>query len=98
MLGLFSTPHGEGQVAPHAYETISQWPPGPDEPLALEFMSVLTGPSQSPDPGLQKEKGENRTDSSYQLRKLKQWRDAALSHNPGKADSAAIEIGSWMET
>jgi len=36
-----------------------------------------------------------KTDSNYQLRKVEEWRTAALQHNPGEADSAAVNIGSW---
>ena len=39
-------------------------------------------------------KNESRTDSNYQLRKVEEWRAAAVQHNPGKPDSAAVMIGS----
>jgi hypothetical protein len=43
------------------------------------------------------EKNERKTDSNYQLRKVEEWRTAAVQHNPGKPDSAALMIGSWDE-
>jgi hypothetical protein len=44
------------------------------------------------------QKNEGKTDSNYQLRKVEEWRTAAVQHNPGKPDSAAVMIGSCDET
>jgi tetratricopeptide (TPR) repeat protein len=43
------------------------------------------------------QKNEPRTDSDYQLRKVEEWRAAAVQHDPGKPDSAAVMIGSRDE-
>jgi len=44
----------------------------------------------------------SRKDTSYILRKVKEWREAAINHNPGIADAAATAISDWeteeMET
>jgi tetratricopeptide (TPR) repeat protein len=36
-----------------------------------------------------------RTDSSYQLRKAKEWWSVVAQHEPGKPDTAAVTIGAW---
>ena len=38
---------------------------------------------------------DSRKDPNYQLRKIEEWRKAAVQHNPGESDSAAEKIGSW---
>ncbi len=43
------------------------------------------------------QKSERKTDSSYQLRKVEEWRTAAVQHNPGKPDAAAVMIGNCDE-
>ena len=43
------------------------------------------------------ESDDNKKDSNYQLRKIEEWREAAVQHNPGKPDSAAVKIGAWDE-
>jgi len=43
------------------------------------------------------ENTERRNDSNYLLRKLKEWREAAVNHDPGKADPAATAIGGWRQ-
>jgi hypothetical protein len=43
------------------------------------------------------QKNARRTDPNYQLRKVEEWRTAAVQHNPGKPDSAAVMIGSSDE-
>ena len=40
---------------------------------------------------------DDRKDPNYQLRKIEEWRTAAVQHNPGKPDSAAETIGRWDE-
>ncbi len=42
-------------------------------------------------------KNGRRKDSSYQLRKIEEWRDASVQHNPGEPDAVAVMIGSWDE-
>jgi len=39
------------------------------------------------------QKNESKTDSNYQLRKVEEWRTAAVQHNPREPDSAAVMIG-----
>jgi tetratricopeptide (TPR) repeat protein len=41
------------------------------------------------------QKSENRSDPNYELHKLEEWRAAAVQHNPGKADPAAVTISNW---
>jgi tetratricopeptide (TPR) repeat protein len=43
------------------------------------------------------ESGDSRKDPNYQLRKIEEWREAAVQHNPGESDSSAEKIGSWDE-
>jgi tetratricopeptide (TPR) repeat protein len=62
--------------------------------------SEQTGTEKSSIPGAASENtaaenAERKNDSSYLLRKLEEWREASVNHDPGKADSAATEIGSW---
>ncbi len=40
---------------------------------------------------------EKKKDSAYILQKVKEWREAAVLHNPGEADQSAREIGGWDE-
>lgn len=40
---------------------------------------------------------EKNKDPAYILQKLDEWREATLLHNPGEADRAAREIGSWHQ-
>ena len=40
---------------------------------------------------------EKRTDPNYQLRKVEEWRTAAVQHQSGEPDSAAVTIGGWDE-
>jgi len=57
--------------------------------IGLAFLCIIEAPGYP--------QSERRTDPNYQLRKLQQWRTAALEHSSGKPDSAATEIGSWDE-
>lgn len=53
---------------------------------ALGMSCVLTEISAA-------QENERRTDSNYQLRKVEEWRTAAIQHQLGKPDSAAVMIG-----
>lgn len=41
------------------------------------------------------QKNDRRKDPNYQLRKIQEWRTAAVQHESGKSDSPAENIGSW---
>lgn len=38
---------------------------------------------------------EKKSGSGFILRKVKEWRETVVDHNPGEPDSAAVEIGRW---
>jgi hypothetical protein len=64
--------------------------------MGLVLIGMTAGLNLPPEtPATQK--NERRTDSNYQLRKVEEWRTAAVQHNPGKPDSAAVMIGSCDE-
>jgi hypothetical protein len=97
ILGLCSTPLTEGPGIVCSSGILNQRPHGPDSLIASAFTLAKPAQPQSSDPSPSEEKSERRTDSGYQLQKLKEWRDAALGHAPGKADAAAIKIGAWND-
>lgn len=61
---------------------------GPTVASALAMFVPTSAHGAAKDP-------EKRTDSSYLLQKLQQWRKASLEHVPGLPDAAAVSIAGW---
>jgi tetratricopeptide (TPR) repeat protein len=85
-----------GLISPFIHEGFSQSQEVPDPQTQSEIPWIET-PGLLPTFVVQKptQKTAKKTDASYRLEKVKEWRQAALRHNPGKADASALTFGSW---
>ena len=62
------------------------------------FQLPDSGAKGEPQPSPEAETAQNpakMSETGYRLEKLRQWREAAGQHLPGKPDAAAVKIGRW---